>query len=127
MKLDGKDYSEVDMDAFRRALAMALNSREPGRARMFERMLKNESWLACAKAAAHFCQTRTMQLPPFMSAPVNGPGNGAESDALLKRMLAAGISQFEPDPAAALSAKEQRVNSTHSNSSASTTQAKAEP
>jgi hypothetical protein len=124
--LDGREYSDVDLDAMRRSLAKAMESKEPGRRELFESLLRKNSWVYVAKYASYHVQMRSLGLFPWQSPPANLYGDAAESDALLDRMIAAGISPWEPDIPAALLAKDHRANSAHSNSPARSTQAAEE-
>jgi hypothetical protein len=97
------EYDEVDMDALRRCMAIGMAPTEPGRKGQLVDMLKDRPWIEVAEFAAYGCQRRALKLKPFDEPPCWGgedpPGKAA---ALLDRMLAAGISQWEPDPMAAL-------------------------
>jgi hypothetical protein len=92
--------SEVDRDALERALKIAQAS-EPGE--------------QDARTAAYTCQRRALQLRPWQSPPCYGdasPGHDGhrDSEALLRKLLDAGLSRWEPDPIGALSAIEARAH-----------------
>jgi hypothetical protein len=60
-------------------------------------------WEEVAEAAAYHFQIERLELKPWEDPPCLGDedGNGP-ADVLLRRMLAAGISRYHPDPLAAL-------------------------
>jgi hypothetical protein len=104
--------SPVDQDALRRALNEA--RREPSRAGQLARMEKNQGLLAAQMQAAYGCQTRNLKLKPWESPPMFGDVEGGDASArdkareLLDRVLATGLSRYEPDPVGALQAIEAR-------------------
>ncbi|MGC2454720.1 MAG: hypothetical protein WA592_18355 [Pseudolabrys sp.] len=104
--------TKLDRDALK--LAMEIASRDPGRAQQLKAKLKDEPWEKVSQFAAVCCQETVLQLKPWQTAPCtisdpDNPGAGrsehegrAEAARLLKRMLAAGVSRWYPDPLAAL-------------------------
>jgi hypothetical protein len=95
--------TDKDKDALTRAMEMA--RREPSRRWQLDEMLKDQSWQEVAEFAAYHCQNRTLRLKPWESPPMNfdeDEDDDSPGCALLIRMLAAGLSRFEPDPLAAL-------------------------
>jgi hypothetical protein len=109
------DLTDADMDALKRSLIMA--AKQPGRRDQFRRKLKQgDSWIEVAELAAYQCQMRSLNLKPDQSPPAWGGslGDGLDgpdsdlTDELLNRMLDAGISQWEPDPLAALAKVKQK-------------------
>ena len=100
---DKYEYTEVDMNALRRAMAIGMASTEHDRAAQLVNMLKDRPWIEVATFAAYGCQRRALKLKPWNEPPCWGgedpPGKAAR---WLDRMLAAGISQWEPDPKGAL-------------------------
>lgn len=106
--------SKIDREALERALAKALANAddEPGRREQMEDKLK-EDWFEAATFAAYGCQCRALGLKPWQSPPMYGaayPGHDAHADAamLLRRLLDAGLSRYEPDPIGALAAIEAK-------------------
>jgi hypothetical protein len=108
------EYDDVDMDALHRAMVIAM--RDPATAQQLKNKLAGgESWTAVAAVAAAHCQISALALPPWQPPPcrdswlqggkVHRDPNAAE---LLDEMLEAGISQWEPDPAAALRKAKRR-------------------
>jgi len=113
-----RPLSEVDRDALGRALALAKerSRNEPRRddgLTQIERMLKREPWQEVAEFAVYGCQKRSLGLKPWQWPPAwvhlddTHPEHTA-AVALLKRLLDAGLSKYEPDPLAALAAIEAR-------------------
>src|SRR5262249_41612488 len=100
-----------DRGALERALAMARSESEQERER-FDRQIADRGWQWAAESAAYHCQCRTLRLKPWQAPPahVRGDvvgdsyGNKPEEVELRQRLLAAGLSLFEPDPLAALEA-----------------------
>jgi hypothetical protein len=100
--------TEIDREALERALELA--RQEPQRAEQLDEKLKDEPWHAVARFAAYVCQCRNLRLPPWQSPPCwadederDPRENFADAQKLLRRMLAAGLSRFEPQPLEALS------------------------
>jgi hypothetical protein len=95
------------------AAMIAARAESPGRAQQLDAKLKNESWFEVASFAAVCAQSLALRLKPWMAAPVDsddeidpqGRYGGRPAEVALKRkMIALGISIFEPDPLAAISA-----------------------
>jgi hypothetical protein len=103
--LDG-EYDEVDMDALRRAMAIA--ARDPATAAQLKAKLEGEPWTQVAEFAASHCQYAALGLRPWQSPPCTGDDKDEAAAALLDKMLAAGISQWEPDPLKALARAKRR-------------------
>ena len=100
------DLGDVDRDALQRAMKLcAAQGRD--HAEQLEAMLGDRPWDEVAHFAAASCQRRTLRLSPWQSPPCDcliEPQNPQDSNArkLLRQMLDAGLSRFEPDPLAAL-------------------------
>jgi hypothetical protein len=98
--------SDVDDDALRRALEIA--RRDPQCAALFDAKLADgEPWCDVAESAAYHCQIKALRLRPWQEPPAVADATDPrerdpEAQALLRRMLAAGLSRYEPDPMAAL-------------------------
>ena len=70
-------------------------------------MLIDRPWLECATFAAYSCQMDSLKLKPWEFPPCwVEPGDREHRQAakLLRKMLAAGVSRFHPDPLAAIEA-----------------------
>ena len=102
---------EIDKEALTRALE--LTKAEPERAEQIESMLKDSSWEEVAQFAAKYQQCKNLRLKPGEIPPCHGavnlaaPGTAADesfpaANRLLQRLLDAALSQWEPDPEAAL-------------------------
>jgi hypothetical protein len=109
------NLSALDLDALKRAEAIA--RRDPERVKQFDSMLSNvlldNTWFEVAHLAAYICQTDSLKLheEPPMHMDENDPDDvGEEARQLLCRMLAAGLSRYEPDPVLALAKKSRRRN-----------------
>ena len=86
---------------------MEIAQRDPGRATQLRSKLEDELWQRVAEFAAFCCQSELLNLEPWQLPPCNANedhDDPAQPDAvkLLRRMLAAGVSRYEPDPLAAL-------------------------
>ena len=109
-----KRLSRVDREALDRALAMD-HDRNPTRDTPINSRLEPERWYEAAHSAAYACQCAALRPKPWQPVPANeyvtvtdddseyGPvmGRGAAAE-LRRRLLAAGLSRFEPDPLGAL-------------------------
>lgn len=90
------------MAALRQARAMG-----PDRAEQIDWMIRDDGWREAAEFAAGLCQTRALHLKPWQEPPCYADeGDPDERDrdaqALLRRMLAADVSRYHPDPLHAL-------------------------
>ena len=115
---DGQaELNAVDRDALERAMAIA--QREPQRAEHLASKLEDEDWREVAEFAAYGCQIESLGLKPWQSPPVHIDENADEPDnaerepdtvgrKLLRQMLRAGVSRYEPDPLAALQQANKR-------------------
>jgi hypothetical protein len=102
---------QKDREALEQAMAMA-RLESDGRSAQLDAKLKHEPWEDVAAFAASCCQSATLGLHPWQD-PVcdidlddvrDDDREGAE---LLRKMLAAGISRYEPDPMRALERAEK--------------------
>src|SRR5438105_10164815 len=109
------EISEVDRDAFERSIAVMLRHHERIYRVDFKRRLDEgkEPWSEIGRHAAYVCQCYALGLKPWQQAPCDvepgdfdavgfeGRSTGAAS-VLVARLLAAGLSRYEPDPVNAL-------------------------
>jgi hypothetical protein len=111
--------SEVDNAALWRAMRMA--RRDPMRRRQLDAMMETgRDKVEVAKFASYVCQADRLNLKPWETAPchisiaktwveldASGPDHRhrriVEAQALVQKLLKAGLSRWEPDPVAALS------------------------
>jgi hypothetical protein len=110
--------SDVDRDAFTRAIESMLRSPEAIYRNDYRRRLNTkEPWEKIGRDAACVCQCRSLGLAPWQTAPHQAELNQidetgfehrgtAAASALLGKLLAAGLSRYEPDPEHALAAIE---------------------
>src|SRR5262249_60673956 len=108
---EDEPLSQIDRDAFTRAIAIYRQERHGGDKHITDKS-KEAGFAAAGRFAAYWCQRKRMKLAPFEFPPawlsgiddVDGPAFKGKVGAarLLKRLLDAGLSQFEPDPLAAL-------------------------
>jgi hypothetical protein len=111
--------SDVDRDAFTRAIETMLRSPEAIYRNDFRRRLREakEPWEKIGRHAASVCQCRALKLAPWEIAPciaepnqVDVPGfehrHTAVASAIVGKLLSAGLSRYEPDPERALAAIE---------------------
>jgi len=111
---DDDDLHPIDRDAFERAIAMTRANGGPS-AVQIENKLQDEPWEQVARFAAYCRQCDNLHLLPHQSPPcwindmeaVLAAGDDGilgkyAAATLLKRMLDAGLSIYEPDPIDAL-------------------------
>jgi hypothetical protein len=110
--------SPRDHEALRRALAAAQGRGEDKR-QQIGFMLGDGDWQAAAEFASCSVQREALRLKPWQLAPcevdagdVDAPGyehrRTAQAAKLLRRLLAAGLSRWEPDPLGALNEADSR-------------------
>jgi hypothetical protein len=92
--MDDDLMTEVDREALTRALALAKGVPQ----------VERQRWDDAASAAAYHLQLKNLRLKPWQDPPMYGDIERAQPGAaeLLARLLAAGLSRYEPDPIAAL-------------------------
>jgi hypothetical protein len=97
-----------DRDAMRRAIEW-VRQQSPDRGEQINHKLKHEGFEAAGHFAAIVAQDQTLHLKPWECAPCNIWGYySANAIALRDRLVAAGLSVFEPDPVKALAEAEQQ-------------------
>ena len=117
--------SEVDREALERAIVLA-RQESPGRRDQIDSMLRERDWLDVAKFCAYCCQDTELKLKPWEIVPcwiddidqhVALPDLGQRRRAirLLRKLLALGLSKFEPTPLAALEHAEGAKEATRDN------------
>ena len=96
-----------DFDAMQRAIAW-VRQESPDRAAQIEDKFKREGFEAAGRFAASVAQNKTLQLKPWETPPSNIWGNFCSRGIELRdRLLAAGLSVYEPDPIKALAETER--------------------
>jgi hypothetical protein len=104
----------IDIAALSKALAAA-RAEDAGRRQQIDAMLIDRPWERVAQFAAGCAQSANLGLMPWQSPPCRAslrdldqpygdPSGKRESAELLKRLIDAGLSIFEPSPLAALAA-----------------------
>ena len=104
--------NEIDRDALERAL-VACRAVSAARAKQLDSKLHDEPWEEVAQFASSCAQGRALDLMPWqsppcranlgaLSEPFGDPRAAPESAELLRRLLDAGLSRFEPDPLGAI-------------------------
>ena len=103
----------IDRAALQAAIEMMRNESRAS-ADQIDARLSREDFQQAAEFAAYHCQCKTLRLKPWQPPPMcvqPNPDPGAPDDGimgwkraetLLMRMLAAGLSKYEPDPLGAL-------------------------
>jgi len=111
------DTDPVDLMALMAALAEC-RAREPARRDQLDAMTEEHGWLATARFASYCRQIANLALKPWQCPPVavrdeQNPRTPeeAEAAALLLRMLQLQLSEFEPNPMAAIEEAEARIGS----------------
>ena len=110
--------NEIDRDALERAL-VACRAEGAARAKQIDNMLADRPWADVAQFASSCAQGRALDLMPWQSPPCHAnlrslsepfgdPRGARESAELLRRLLDAGLSRFEPDPLAAITEAEHQ-------------------
>jgi hypothetical protein len=104
------DFHEVDREALNRALSLTLAERDQDRVAQVKRMLKEDGWYAAASFAAYHRQTDALGLEPWQSPPCAVIENDPQIEAvkLHRRMISYGVSIYDPDPIAAIEARQRR-------------------
>jgi hypothetical protein len=102
------DLNQTDRDALERCMQIA--RRDPSRAQQLQSKLIDEPWDEVAQFAAYCCQYRALHLKPWQSPPCIVDEDDPDEDdrsaqALLRQMLRAGVSRFDPAPLEALRCK----------------------
>src|SRR5262245_56299866 len=104
--------SQADRDALERCMEIA--QRDPERADQLQGLLGlGWPWDLVADMACHICQARALSLKPWQCSPSSADENDPnerdkDAQKLLRKMLAANVSRYDPDPLAALKKKKRR-------------------
>ena len=93
---------------------MEIAQRDPERAEQLQSMLSGGwPWDLVADMASHCCQYRGLALKPWQCSPSSVDENDPDerdkdAQKLLRKMLAAGVSRFDPNPLKALKGRRIR-------------------
>jgi hypothetical protein len=109
--------TEADVEALARAIDLAQQESRAQR-QQIDDMIRERGWERAARFAAYCCQDRALRLKPWMTppcwlrsdaavkaaqaAPSPDLGGRRAAGQLVERLLAVGLSRYEPDPEAAL-------------------------
>jgi hypothetical protein len=120
-----KQLSKIDREALERALKIVQNRPEredPGRREQVELLLREQGWFTAANFAVYCCQMELVRPRLWQPTPADitdiegtlakgddGLGGSYRAALLLKRMLAAGLSRYEPRPVEALAEAKRRA------------------
>src|SRR4051812_25463897 len=113
--------SELDRKALQRALDLTLAEKDQGRVEQIRSMLTDRSWQEVAEFCSYHRQGQHLSLQPWEDPPMcidpdeidaiiaRGPNasNQYGGARLLKKMLAAGLSPFDPSPLNSLATKQR--------------------
>ena len=95
------ELSALDRAALQRCVDLTLAEPDQGRVEQVEGMLaSNQTWLETALFCSFHRQIAALHLMPWELPPCSG--GQPQADALADKLIKAGLSQFEPDPAEAL-------------------------
>jgi hypothetical protein len=109
------DDIDIDEEALERAIVLA-REESPGRARQIDNMVERD-WWGAARFASYCSQCNSLHLPPWQSPPCwiglgeiegviargdDGASGRFQAAVLLRRLLQARLSRYEPDPLGAL-------------------------
>jgi hypothetical protein len=110
-----KQLSKIDREALERAIEIA--RRDPEERGVIDRLMKMHGWFIAAVQACYHCQRELIRPRLWQPTPADidptdiegalakgddGLGGGYRAALLLKRMLRAGLSRYEPRPVEAL-------------------------
>ena len=117
---DGEYYSDADITALELCIEQC-KAESAARRQQIESKLADEPWCEVAEFAAYCVQSKNLHLqvhefpPCWVNAddPDSADDHCGQASAreLLRKMLAAGVSKFDPDPLKALARKRKRKGS----------------
>jgi hypothetical protein len=121
MKRRTKRLSPVDQDALERAIAIARS--DPEERAVIDRLMGKEGWFTAAVQACYHCQRELIRprlwqpmphdidpdkIDAIIARGDDGLAGEYQAARLLRRMLRAGLSRYEPDPVRALAEAKER-------------------
>lgn len=105
--------SSTDRAALQMAIDLTLAEEDEARVEQVKEMLAKRSWDEVARFCSYHRQFDVLNLLPWQSTPseVDNPDEDlvTPQHMLTKKMLALGISQYHPDPIAAIEAAEKKA------------------
>jgi hypothetical protein len=113
--------ADVDKDAYERAIAWLRANGYPAEVKRLDEILAKEGLEAAGRNAAYHAQYATLGLKPWQCPPMDANTTDLDDTSdcygwrspevtLRARLEAAGLSIYEPDPAAALRARGRRAS-----------------
>jgi hypothetical protein len=107
-----KMTGDVDRKALQRAMAIVMQ-RDRVSAEHLKSKLEDEPWDEVAEFAAMSCQYHALALKPWQEPPCHADEDDRHprdpmAQRLLRKMLAAGVSRYDPDPLTALAGAKRR-------------------
>ena len=122
-----RKLSRIDREALSRALEIVRNRPEkedPGRREQVDHLMKHEGWFTAADFCCYCCQSELIRPRLWQPTPADidpadietilargddAPNGNYAAAKLLKRMLRAGLSRYEPEPLKALAEAKRRA------------------
>jgi hypothetical protein len=122
-----RKLSRIDREALSRALEIVRNRPEkedPGRREQVDHLMKHEGWFTAADFCCYCCQSELIRPRLWQPIPADidpadietilargddGLGGEYAAARVLKRMLRAGLSRYEPEPLKALAEAKRRA------------------
>src|SRR5262249_1328144 len=115
-----RKLTPVDCEALKRAIEIARS--DPEEREVIDRLMEKEGWFIAAQQAVYHCQRELIRPRLWQPTPADmddiegtlakgedGLNGGYRAALLLKRMLAAGLSRYEPRPVEALAEARKRA------------------
>jgi hypothetical protein len=108
---DDDDIAPLDRDALQRCMDIAKRDREIA-AHLQAKLRAGQTWAAVARSAAYSTQITSLRLRPWQDPPCvvdedDPEERDRQAQMLLRQMLKAGLSRYEPDPRIALLKKKR--------------------
>ena len=109
--MDGHaDLDAADRDALERCMEIAKRDRAE---QLEGKLLQGDPWIEVAEFASYSCQLHALNLKPWESPPCHADEDDPDerdkkAQHLLRKMLAAGVSRYDPDPLTALAGAKRR-------------------
>jgi hypothetical protein len=122
-----RKLSRIDREALTRALEIVRNRPEkedPGRREQVDHLMKHEGWFTAADFCCYCCQSEVIRPRLWQPIPADidpadietilargddGLGGEYAAARVLRRMLRAGLSRYEPEPLKALAEAKRRA------------------
>jgi hypothetical protein len=90
---------KIDQAALELAFETVLKGRDAGRTVQVRHIRDQDGWEAAARFCASLLQRRQLELKPWDSPPCSmDRPDGSAAGRLLRRMLGAGLSRYDPNP-----------------------------